>query len=88
MIPSPLAAITYTAVKVAGYAAFAWRLNKEVQTPVSPFRFAAGKTALSLAGGFVYVFAIAPALGLNASDLSAMRGERSRLTARTAASSP
>jgi hypothetical protein len=56
MMPSPLAALTYGVVKVAGYALFGDRLNRYAQTPVRPVRFGLVKTAAGLAGGVLYVF--------------------------------
>ena len=71
MIPSPLAAGIYTAVKVAGYAAFAYGLNRYGGRSVPPFKFAAAKTALGLAGGVTYLFVIAPAAQIaESSDLA------------------
>jgi len=66
MIPSLLAGAAYLSVKVGGYAAFGWCLNKvSGQAAVSPIKFGAAKTALGLAGGIAYVFGLVPATGLS-----------------------
>lgn len=54
MMPGPLAVITYTAVKVAGYAGFAHWLNRQTGTNVPVWKFGAAKTAIGLAGGLLY----------------------------------
>lgn len=58
MIPSPTAALTYGAVKVAGYALFAKLLNRYAQKPVSPLKFGLVKTAVGLVGGLAYLFVV------------------------------
>lgn len=65
MMPSPLAAAVYAAVKLGGYAVFAHGLNKVSGQAVSPLKFAVAKTALGLVGGVAYVFALAPAMGIS-----------------------
>jgi hypothetical protein len=60
MIPSAAAALTYGAVKVAGYSLFAKALNRWAQSPSRPVRFGLGKTALGLAGGLLYLLVIVP----------------------------
>lgn len=75
MIPSPLAAIAYCAVKVVGYAAFARGLNKTMGANVEPNRFGVAKTFLGLVGGLAYLFAIVPAVGIREnSELSLFIG--------------
>ena len=59
-------------MKVGGYAAFAHGLNRISQQRVSPFKFAGAKTALGLAGGITYVFALAPEAGISESSDAAM----------------
>jgi hypothetical protein len=54
MMPGPLAVITYTAVKVVGYAGFAHWLNRQTGTNVPVWKFGAAKTAIGLAGGLLY----------------------------------
>ncbi len=66
MIPSALAGIVYAAVKVGGYAAFAYGLNRITDKSASPIKFAGAKTALGLAGGIAYVFGLASAIGISA----------------------
>ena len=68
MIPGPAAALTYAAVKVAGYALFGAALNRYASSPARPVRFGLAKTALGLVGGLLYVFAIAPLLRLGDSS--------------------
>ncbi|HEX4966403.1 MAG TPA: hypothetical protein VF173_36685 [Thermoanaerobaculia bacterium] len=58
MIPSPLAALTYAAIKVVGYAEFARGLNKVADKHVPPYLFGTAKTALGLIGGITYVFIV------------------------------
>ena len=58
MMPSPVAALTYGAVKVAGYALFAKVLNRYAQKPVAPLKFGLVKTAVGLAGGLAYLFLV------------------------------
>ncbi len=53
-LPTPLAALAYTAVKVVGYAEFARVFNKIVRLEVSPYKFGAVKTAFGLMGSVVY----------------------------------
>jgi glucose uptake protein GlcU len=55
MLPSPVAALTYGAVKVAGYALFARALNRHAQKPAPPLKFGLVKTAIGLVGGVIYV---------------------------------
>jgi len=55
MMPGPLAVGVYTAVKLAGYAAFAAGLNRVAQRNVRIFRFGLAKTLLGLAGGVLYL---------------------------------
>jgi hypothetical protein len=55
MMPSPVAALTYGAVKIAGYALFAKVLNRYAQKPVSPLKFGLVKTAVGLIGGLGYL---------------------------------
>ena len=62
MMPSPLAALAYGAVKVIGYAYFARYLNQRHGESVSPYKFGIVKTAIGLAGGIAYVSVIAPAI--------------------------
>jgi hypothetical protein len=68
MIPSAAAALTYGAVKVAGYALFGKTLNRWAQSPVRPVRFGLAKTALGLAGGLLYLLVIVPATSLKDSS--------------------
>lgn len=64
MVPGPLAALTYGALKVGGYALFARGLNGATGRSVRELGFGFGKTAIGLAGGLAYLFAIVPATGL------------------------
>jgi hypothetical protein len=54
MIPGPLAVITYTAVKLIGYAGFAYCLNRQAEKQIPVWKFGAAKTAIGLAGGLLY----------------------------------
>ena len=75
MMPSPLAALAYGAVKIVGYAYFAKALNSAAHRSVSPYRFGVTKTALGLAGGLLYIFVLLPAFGLrDGSDLQIFLG--------------
>ncbi|HKS54088.1 MAG TPA: hypothetical protein VJS12_02315 [Steroidobacteraceae bacterium] len=56
MMPSPVAGLTYAAIKVVGYALFAKGLNRYAQKPASPVKFGLAKTALGLVGGVAYFF--------------------------------
>jgi len=56
MIPSPLAALAYAAVKIGGYSYFAARLNGIIGTNVRPIRFGLAKTGIGLLGGLVYFY--------------------------------
>jgi hypothetical protein len=60
MLPSPLAAVTYAAIKVIGYAAFANGLNKVVGKSVSLLKFGISKTVIGLAAGVIYLFLVVP----------------------------
>jgi len=62
MAPSPIAAGVYLAVKVVGYAAFAYGLNRVTQQNVRPYRFAAAKTLVGLFGGIAYLLFLLPAI--------------------------
>jgi hypothetical protein len=55
MMPTPRAALIYTAVKMVGYAVFALGFNKVVGKTVSPYKFGVAKTALGLLGGIAYI---------------------------------
>lgn len=55
MLPGPLAVITYTAVKLAGYAGYACWLNRQLGKSVPVWKFGMAKTAIGLAGGLLYV---------------------------------
>jgi hypothetical protein len=68
MMPSPVAGLTYAAVKVAGYALFGKALNRYAQTPARPLRFGLAKTAMGLVGGLVYLFLIVPSTALEHSS--------------------
>jgi hypothetical protein len=68
MIPGPLAALTYAAVKVVGYAGFARGLNQSLDAHVSTFKFGWAKTAIGLVGGLAYLFLAVPALGVHESS--------------------
>ena len=63
MLPGPLAAGIYATVKIAGYAGFAYGLNKAASRDIPPFRFGAVKTALGLVGAITYLLGIAPLFG-------------------------
>jgi len=62
MVPSPVAAGVYLAVKVVGYAAFAYGLNRVTDRSVRPYWFAGAKTLVGLAGGVAYLFFLLPAI--------------------------
>jgi hypothetical protein len=63
MMPSPLAGAAYLAVKLSGYTLFAHGLNAASKQKVSPFKFAAAKTALGLVGGVAYMIVLEGAFG-------------------------
>jgi hypothetical protein len=56
MMPSPVAGLTYGAIKVAGYALFARVLNRYSEKPAPPLKFGVVKTAFGLVGGIAYFF--------------------------------
>ena len=60
MGPSPLAFAAYTAIKVAGYVAFAHGMNKVLGRQVPLLRFGVVKTGLGLCGGLIYLFLVLP----------------------------
>jgi hypothetical protein len=68
MMPGPIAAVSYAAVKIIGYAFFAKRLNATLKQSVSPYGFGWGKTGIGLVGGLIYLFVIVPRLGGESSD--------------------
>ncbi len=75
MMPSPLAAVAYGAVKLIGYAYFAKTLNRTAGRAISPYKFGVAKTAIGLAGGVAYMLVLLPAFGLrDGSDLQAFLG--------------
>lgn len=75
MVPGPLAALTYGAVKVLGYAYFARQLNQRLGVTVSPYKFGFAKTAIGLAGGMAYVFLLLHTMaGEDVSDLKVFIG--------------
>ncbi|WP_374356843.1 hypothetical protein [Chitinimonas sp.] len=55
MIPGPLAATAYGAIKVAGYAYFARQFNQLTTRSISPIRFGLAKTAIGLFGGIALI---------------------------------
>lgn len=65
MLPGPLAVITYAAVKVLGYAAFARGLNTVSGKSVPLFKFGISKTAIGLAAGLAYLFLVIPNVGID-----------------------
>lgn len=60
MLPSPLAAVTYAAIKVIGYAAFAHGLNNVVGKSVSLLKFGISKIVIGFAAGVTYLFWVVP----------------------------
>ena len=64
-IPSLAAVATYAALKVGGYSAFGFGLNRIRERQVWPLGFGLTKTGCGLVGGLVYVLALAPAAGLD-----------------------
>ncbi|MCB1607184.1 MAG: hypothetical protein KDI71_09445 [Xanthomonadales bacterium] len=66
-VPSPLAAVAYGAVKIAGYAYAAHWFNRYGRPQASLFGFGLAKTLIGLVGGVLYVFLVADLL--SASDL-------------------
>jgi hypothetical protein len=58
MMPGPLAAVTYATIKVAGYAGFAYALNRVLDRNVRVWKFGFAKTGIGLACGSVYFFAM------------------------------
>lgn len=58
MLPGPLAAATYAAVKIVGYAGFANGLNRILARNISVWKFGLAKTAIGLAFGLIYIFVI------------------------------
>jgi hypothetical protein len=58
MIPGPLAAVTYATIKVAGYAGFAYVLNRVLDRNVGIWKFGFAKTGIGLAFGLAYFFAM------------------------------
>ncbi|MRV76004.1 hypothetical protein GJ700_30250 [Duganella sp. FT92W] len=59
MIPSPLAALAYATVKIAGYSLFAHQLNRFSEVSVSPIRFGFAKTGIGFIGGLLYFAVLA-----------------------------
>ena len=55
MIPSVAAAVTYGAIKIGGYALYAYWLNRRLKSNVSPFKFALVKTLIGLAAGWAFL---------------------------------
>lgn len=55
-MPSPVAGLTYAAIKVVGYALFAKVLNRYAEKPASIVKFGFVKTALGLVAGVAYFF--------------------------------
>jgi hypothetical protein len=75
MVPSPVAAGVYLAVKVVGYAAFAHALNRVAGQNVRPYRFASAKTLVGLLGGVAYLFLLLPTFdAAESSDLAIWLG--------------
>jgi hypothetical protein len=74
MVPSPVAALAYGAVKLGGYAYFSMRLNVAVGASVRPYKFGLAKTVIGLVGGIAYLFALSRALPDGASDLVVFLG--------------
>lgn len=60
MLPSLLAAITYAAIKVIGYAGFAHELNKVAGKSVPLLKFGLCKTVIGLTVGLIYIFVVIP----------------------------
>lgn len=58
MVPGPLAAVTYAAIKVTGYAGFAYALNRMLDRNVGVWKFGFAKTGIGLVGGLAYFFAV------------------------------
>jgi hypothetical protein len=58
MMPGPLAAATYATIKVAGYAGFAYTLNRMLGRNVHVWKFGFAKTGIGLVGGLPYFFAM------------------------------
>jgi hypothetical protein len=58
MMPGPLAAATYASIKVAGYAGFAYALNRVLDRSVRVWKFGSVKTGIGLICGVVYFFAM------------------------------
>lgn len=56
MIPGPLAAATYAAIKMTGYAGFAYGLNRVLGSNVRIWKFGATKIAVGLSGGLFYLY--------------------------------
>jgi hypothetical protein len=62
MMPGPLAAATYAAVKITGYAGFAYGLNRMLGRNVREWKFGVAKTGIGLVGGLIYIFVILRAI--------------------------
>jgi hypothetical protein len=58
MVPGPLAAVTYASIKVAGYAGFAYALNRVLDRNIGVWKFGFAKTGIGLVGGVIYFFAM------------------------------
>lgn len=58
MIPSFLAAATYTAIKVGGYFCFAKVMNKRLKHSFPPLRFGLIKVVCGFVGGFLFLTAL------------------------------
>jgi hypothetical protein len=74
MVPGPLAAITYGAIKVAGYAGFGYWLNGQLDSKVRIWKFGLAKTAIGLVGGLGYLFIVMSAFGDRMSESLAFAG--------------
>lgn len=72
MLPSPLAAATYAAIKVIGYAAFAHGLNKVLGKSVPLLKFGISKTVIGLTAGVIYLFLVVPYAQIDQNSNSAL----------------
>jgi hypothetical protein len=56
VLPSPDAALVYAVIKIVGYSAFAYGLNKLAAKKANPVLFGMGKTFIGFVGGLGYFY--------------------------------
>lgn len=67
-VPSPLAALVYIGVKVAGYSAAAVFLNRRLREDARPLRFGIAKTLIGFASGCIGLLIFGMVYGDQGSD--------------------